>query len=129
MATLFVFACSRSHSTIQQMSNDLPECPTVRWRQALSDGDDLFTKKAIDASDRVLDALVAELAALDQPATEATVLPVVERAVRAFNSLNRKHQGYICTLERDELIGYIRAAAFAVGVNFATDVTYEWREW
>lgn len=93
------------------------------------EGDDIFTPQALDASDRALDEFLADLAALDQPATEAKALPVVERVVRRFNELNDEFGCFVETLEREELCEYIETALAAAGVRFDGDVTEQWREW
>ncbi|MBL8803826.1 MAG: hypothetical protein JNN27_17620 [Planctomycetes bacterium] len=111
------------------MFEKLPQRPTIPWRQRMDGGDDMFTPKALAASDRALDAFLSELASLDQPATEATALPAVERVVRKFNELNDKFGSFVETSEREELCAYIDAALKSVGVTFPGDVTYQWREW
>jgi hypothetical protein len=93
------------------------------------EGDDIFTPQALDASDRALDEFLADLAALDQPATEAKALPVVERVVRRFNVLHQEFDYFVDTLEREELCAYIDAALKAVGVTLSWEVTLQWREW
>lgn len=95
----------------------------------MTEGDYMFTPQALAASDRALDEFLAELAALVQPATEATALPVVERVVRRFNALNDEFGSFVETLEREELCEYIETALATAGVQVDGDVTLQWREW
>lgn len=95
----------------------------------MTDGDDVFTPQALAASDRALDDFLGELNSLDQPVSEATALPVVERVVRRFNALNDEFGYFVETLEREELCEYIETALAAAGVRFDGDITEQWREW
>ena len=130
LLALVAFAgCSGDSNSTNAMFSKLPPRPTIRWMESMAGGDDMFTPRAIRASDKALDTFLAELSDLGAQATRENALPVVERVVKHFNELNLKHDYFVETMEREELYVYFVAALAAVGVTYDHDVTEQWREW
>src|SRR5438067_13795600 len=89
--------------------------PTIGWKAQLDDGSDFFTEEAIAASDLLLDNY---LAALQAATNERTIWKAIETVVKGFDQLNIDHDGFIETMEREDLAEYIQKAAEEAGLVY-----------
>ena len=55
----------------------------------------------------------------------------IKKIVRAINKINDKHDGFIETMEREELCDFINNVVRKTGLDIEPniDLTEEWREW
>ncbi|MCZ4118987.1 hypothetical protein [Streptomyces sp. H39-S7] len=133
----------------------MTERPTTHWRRGVAeeaaelatgtlDPDcacmaELFPEGLLLETDAVLDTFEAELTAV-AGGGDAQIFAVVERVVRALNSVNEAHdEGAFETDERERLCAYIDEALTEQGVDVAAltarhgldryAVTDQWRDW
>jgi len=106
--------------------------PTERWRES----PEYPPREFIAQVDDALGLFESELAAL-AGLTDAEVVDVVERAVRALNHIDQEFGPVISTIEREDLGDYfddvlveagidVRALEARLGVHGITD---RWRDW
>ena len=104
----------------------------------------LWPDEMIQATDAVLDSFERDVAGLvehrREAATDADLLEVVERTVRALNAVNGRFQGAAYeTDERELLCEYIELVLQEVGIEAGDlarrngvrsgDITGPWRDW
>ncbi len=100
--------------------------PTRNWRRRLAEGDHEFTEEKIRAGEEVLEMFLGEVA--NSAGDEGRLQGSFERAVRAFNRMNRERGGFIETLEREELCEFFNRVADHVELKYSGgDITWEWR--
>lgn len=102
--------------------------PTIFWKSRMDEGDDIFTKDNILASEKALINYIKGLKLLKNP-TEEEILERVKKVVLEFNQLNEEFDYFIETMEREELYEFIDGVARAAGLDTDDDITEEWREW
>lgn len=104
--------------------------PMPRWRETLSDGDDLFTERNISESEVLLNAYVDKVKAATERRSAAAIYAATRSLVTCLDKIN-KRDAYIETLERDELGVLINAIIAATGFKVADgeDITAGWRGW
>lgn len=105
--------------------------PTLKWKQRMDDGDGAFNKKNISDTESALDAFIENLVAATEQQKANAVYAAVKKVVSNLNKLNEKHDSFIETTEREELVEYIHSAVRLTGfaIDKETDLTEEWREW
>ncbi|TKV70488.1 hypothetical protein [Rhizobium sp. AU243] len=106
------------------------QIPTLRWREAMAEGDELFNEADIATAETALNAFVDTVKAATSQQDAKTIRAAVKDIVLAINEINRR-SGMIETLERDELGVLIDAVVRASGFSLPDDedITAEWREW
>lgn len=101
---------------------------TQEWRKRLGEGDDQFTEENIAKTEVILQSYADEISIL-QEASDQNIFESVKKTVLYLNALNEKHDGFIDTLEREELCTFITEKAQQAGLDAEGDITEEWREW
>jgi hypothetical protein len=105
--------------------------PTTAWRRRKDEGDELFTDKAIDAVDTALKKYATTLIELTNEKKAPAIYNSIKKIVMALNSINDKHNGFIETMEREELCDFINTIVRMTGLEIepTIDLTEQWREW
>ncbi|GMT49352.1 MAG: hypothetical protein IEMM0008_0891 [bacterium] len=108
--------------------------PTLRWRERMLDGDDLFSEEIIYETNKVLDVFINRLIPLNGKSDRKQIEQIVKELVFQLNDLGGiegKYNNYIETLEREELCEFIDMAITVTGYELAEgeDITEDWREW
>ena len=102
--------------------------PTKAWRERMEaeeEPDEVFTEELLDITDAALDAFLDEL--VSAKGDKAKVKKCIERSVKKFNRLNRKHS-HIDTMEREELCEFFQIVADDHELESEDpDITWEWR--
>lgn len=83
--------------------------PTERWCERMKGGDDCFSGENIEATDKILDDFINQLAAATNEKKAGKVLSTIKKVVTALNKLNAKYN-HIETMEREELCAFIDSA-------------------
>lgn len=109
------------------MQSLIKQKPTFYWTERLNEGNRVFTTTLIAKSDKILDTYLHNLSkAKETP----EVWKAIEIVVKGFDKLNLEDDGFIDTIEKDELAGFIKYAAEQYGLKYEGDVTEEYRtEW
>jgi hypothetical protein len=98
--------------------------PTFYWIERMQDGGDVYTDTLIVKSDKLLDTYLHNLSkAKETP----EIWKAIEVVVKGFDKLNMEDDGFINTVEKEELAGFIKYAAETYGLKYEGDVTEEWR--
>jgi|SRR3954467_8567804 hypothetical protein len=109
------------------MQSLVKQKPTVYWIERLQDHNSVFTSALIAKSDKVLDTYLHNLSKAKET---AEIWKAIEIVVKAFDKLNLDDDGFIDTVEKEELAGFIKYAAETYGLKYEGDVTEEYRtEW
>ncbi|MBA9028349.1 hypothetical protein HNP81_003669 [Peribacillus huizhouensis] len=103
--------------------------PTNEWKKRMADGDDIFTLKNIEATNKVLDSFINNFKKLGVKPKKGEILENVKEVVIQLNELNDKYSYFIETMEREELYEFITEADRIAGLKVEGDITEEWREW
>ncbi|WP_249222094.1 hypothetical protein [Planococcus alpniumensis] len=101
---------------------------TQKWIMRMGDGDDQFTEENIAETEIVLQSYADEVSRLEEPFDE-NIFEKVKQTVLYLNTLNEKHDFFIETLEREELVTFIIEKAKQAGLDIKEDITERWREW
>jgi hypothetical protein len=92
--------------------------------------DALYTQADVERCGAIIDAYIAALGALPQPATPEAILEATEQTVIALNELNEAcNHSLIETDQREDLCHIIILAARDAGMEGDDDITEEWRDW
>ncbi len=102
-----------------------------RWRDAVTQGDTLFTGPGIDAVDRALaDFEVAAAAATGNPEVLAEVLRGIVVELDRLGGLDGVHGSFLETDEREELVPYLLDVIARHGLDTqGEDPTEPYRNW
>ena len=108
--------------------------PTVRWREEMREGDDLFTEEGISAVEAVLRNYAVRLGRLAPNARKEDILAAMKTAVIEVNKIGGiegRFDNFIETSEREELCEYLESLARTAGLELppGEDPTFEWRDW
>jgi hypothetical protein len=105
--------------------------PTIEWIKRLQEGDKGFSKNAIDDSEKLLNQYIENLKMAAKKENARAVYSASKKVVIGFNKLNDKHNGFIDTMEREELVDFLHQAIQITGfiLDDGMDITEEWREW
>ncbi|WP_051404879.1 hypothetical protein [Bacillus cihuensis] len=95
----------------------------------MADGDDIFTLKNIEATNKVLDSFINNFKKLGVKPKKGEILENVKEVVIQLNELNDKYGYFIETMDREELYEFITEADRIAGLKVEGDITEEWREW
>ncbi|OJY04410.1 MAG: hypothetical protein BGP04_03145 [Rhizobiales bacterium 62-17] len=106
------------------------EIPTPRWREAMADGDKLFSESDIAKAEALLNTFINAVKRATGAARAQDILAAVKDLVLGLNEIDAR-SGMIETLERDELGTLIDDVVRATGFKLTDgeDITSEWREW
>ena len=110
------------------------DLPTLRWRDEMNGGDDLFTEEGVAEVEAVLRKYAADLGELEAGEPSERILLAMKSAVLALNEiggLDGRHGNFIETSEREELCEYLFSLARGAGLVLAQgdDPTADWRDW
>jgi len=106
------------------------ELPTESWKIRMSEGDTSFTNINIELSETVLKEFIDLILKAVTAKKANKILAAVKKTTLAFNNLNDKHENFIETMEREELVAFMQRAVELTGFQLAgVDITEEWREW
>ena len=110
--------------------DELPEFkPTLKWKENIDDEDGMYSKVVVDETNEVLDRFIQQLRNIGQDNIEAEAKTSVKETILELNQLNKKYNGFIESVERDELCDFIEQAISILGISTEEDITEEWREW
>jgi len=109
----------------------LDKLPTVEWKRRKDEGDDLFTKDGIADVEGLLKEYVVNLANLTSKKKATNIYNSAKKVVTSLNKINAKNNGFVETMEREELCEFINTVIRVTGfeVDKDVDLTEEWREW
>ncbi|MBL7723259.1 MAG: hypothetical protein JNK27_03880 [Chitinophagaceae bacterium] len=115
----------------KQLAKLNTQLPTKKWKKRKAEGDDMFTAQNIKDTETLLAGFTANLATAAEQLKANAVYATIKKVVNNINKLNDKHESFIETLEREELVDYIHRAVRLTGFSITdnTDLTEEWREW
>jgi hypothetical protein len=105
--------------------------PTIDWKRRKEDGDELHTDKALTSVETLLKDYLHKLADMTTQKKAANIYNSVKKLTTALNKINERNDGFIETMEREELSEFINTVIRETGLNIDKDVdlTQEWREW
>lgn len=105
--------------------------PTIRWTNCLQEGDVNFNEVCIKDSEKLLDRFIDELADISKSKKASAIYSKVKNVVNEFNKLSKRHDGFIETLEREELVDFVTKATLLTGfkIDENIDITEEIRQW
>lgn len=106
------------------------QIPTPRWRESMTEGDQLFNEVDIATAETALNAFVDAVKTATSQQDAQAIQAAVKDIVLAINEINAR-SGMIETLERDELGVLIDTVVRTTGFSLTDDedITAEWREW
>lgn len=105
--------------------------PTANWLKRMHDGDSLFNETNIRESADLLDNFINNLVDATKTKKASTVYSKIKNVVSGFNKLNKKNNGFVETMEREELADFIERASKLTGfvIDEGVDITEETRQW
>lgn len=105
--------------------------PTTNWRHRLSEGDSIFNESNILESEIILDSFIDNLAIATKSKKASSIYSTAKKVTESFNKANKKHNDFIDTMEREELVDFIENAIKLTGFKFdnGIDITEDWRQW
>ncbi|MEM5565270.1 hypothetical protein WNY78_09150 [Psychroserpens sp. AS72] len=124
-------------------SEILKESPCLRWTQSLKENeifrntksdeyveDFWFNNNIIKDSEVLITDYLEKLTIACSKRSGIQIYNAVKWFVKKLNTLNNRNNGFIETLERDELGVFIDKTIERTGLKIDdTDITEEWREW
>jgi hypothetical protein len=105
--------------------------PVIKWNIRMKEGDNVFTKNNLQSSSNILNNFIDELIIAAKSKKATSVYSKAKRVIEDFNKLNHNSNGFIETIERDELVDFIEKAIKLTGflIEEGVDITEDWREW
>ncbi|MEH6449446.1 MAG: hypothetical protein V7765_12300 [Oleispira sp.] len=105
--------------------------PTSNWKSRVQDGDEEFTGNSISDVEDILVEFILNLSDYTAQKKHLPIYNSVKKIVKLINAANRKNDGFIDTLEREELCEFINSAIRKTGFTLdeTTDLTEQWRDW
>lgn len=105
--------------------------PTTNWRHRLNDGDLIFNDSNILESEIILDSFIDNLAIATKSKKASSIYSTAKKVTESFNKANQKHNDFIDTMEREELVDFIENAIKLTGfkIDSGVDITEDWRQW
>lgn len=105
--------------------------PTSNWRHRLNDGDSIFNNSIILESETILDSFIDNLTIATKSKKASSIYTTAKKVTESFNKVNQKHNDFIGTKEREELVQFIENAIKLTGVKIdsGVDITEDWRQW
>ena len=107
------------------------QSPILIWKKRMDEGDNNFTIDNIKETDKLLCFFMDNLIEALALKKANIIFSATKKLTQNLNKLNEKHQYFIETLEREEIVDYIHTAIKLTGfiIEKETDLTEEWREW
>ena len=120
-----LFGCSSNSSELKKSK------PTSNWRHRLNDGDSIFNNSNILESETILDSFIDNLTIATKSKKASSIYTTAKKVTESFNKVNQKHNDFIGTKEREELVQFIENAIKLTGVKIdsGVDITEDWRQW
>jgi hypothetical protein len=105
--------------------------PTDNWLIRMNEGDSIFSISNISEAAELLDNFIDSLIESTKTKKASSVFSKVKNTVMSFNKLNNKHNGFIETLEREELVDFIEQGTKLTGlvIEPGVDITEDYRQW
>jgi len=105
--------------------------PTIEWKKRKDEGDEIFTDKAISDAENILTNYLESIAEFTKAKKASNIYNSIKKVVSALNKINDKNNGFIDTMEREELCDFINAIVRMTGlkIDASIDLTEQWREW
>jgi len=115
----------------KQVASFAQKSPTAKWKTRKKEGDNLFTNKAIAEIEYILKEYCKELTELTKQKKVSSIYNSVKKITTSINKINNKYNGFIETLEREELCEFINKIIRSTGLSIDDhiDLTEDWREW
>jgi hypothetical protein len=107
------------------------QLPTLDWTISMLEGDSCFTEKNIHDSQVLFNSFLAQLILAASKKDATKIFSELNKATKAFNKLQKKHNGFIETLEREQIIAFFEKAIKLTGfqIEEGLDLTQDIREW
>ncbi len=120
-----------SASNLNELELLKKKSPAVAWTTRMKEGDNNFTAKNIEDSEKLLTTFLDNLLVATEHKKASSIYAAAKKVTQGFNKLNDKYGSFIETLEREELVDYIHKAIRMTGFRIEPeiDMTEEWREW
>jgi hypothetical protein len=98
--------------------------PFARWK-----GD--RPAAAITAAHRIFRSTIDQLIALGPTPTRVAAEPILRACIDQFNRLNAAHDGFIETMEREDIADHFARVVHVAGLAEygSADLTEQWRDW
>ena len=105
--------------------------PTIDWNKRLIEGDTIFNETNITETSILLDNFIEELKISVVKVNSKGIFSATKKVVKSLNTLNKKLEYFIDTMEREELCEYVDKCIIETGfqIKKGFDITEEWREW
>lgn len=105
--------------------------PTSNWRHRLNEGDSIFNDSNILESETILDSFINNLAIATKSRKASSIYTTAKKVTESFNKVIQKHNDFIDTMEREELVEFIENAIKLTGfkIDSGVDITEDWRQW
>lgn len=109
----------------------IDKLPTADWILRKEDGDELFTDEGITSVETLLKDYLLTLADLATKKKAANIYKSIKKVTTALNKINDRNNGFIETMEREELCEFLNTVVRETGLDIDKDIdlTEEWREW
>jgi hypothetical protein len=105
--------------------------PTSNWRNRLNEGDSFFNNSNILESEIILDNFIDNLVIATKSKKASLIYSTAKKVTESFNKAIQKHNDFIDTMEREELVDFIVNAIKLTGfkIDNGVDITEDWRQW
>jgi hypothetical protein len=104
---------------------DLAALQRLRDQRFFESWDDFIAPERVKASEASVQRLIDDLVVLGPQPTEEATRQAVQECVRRFNMID---DGWICTIEREDIYEQIGRVVDACGFNYQEDWLHE-RDW
>jgi hypothetical protein len=113
---------------ILELGNNLP---TKAWTTRKDEGDNIFTDEGIVTIEILLKNYLQTLVELTNQKKATHIYNSIKKLVLSINKINKKNNGFIKTMEREEVCEFINNAVRKTGLEIDNniDLTEEWRDW
>lgn len=115
--------------TVTSLEDLLKFKPTLKWKESFDEDIGLYSEVIINETNEILDQFIFQLITIEQEKVESKLKLCVKEVVLQLNKLNKNHNYFIETDEREELYEFIDQAARIMGVVTDEDITEAWRDW
>jgi len=115
--------------TVTLLENLLKFKPTSKWEKSVDEDNGLYSKIIVNEANEILDHFIFQLMKIESENMGYKLKLCVKDVVLQLNKLNKKHDYFIETDEREDLYEFIDQAARVMGVVTDGDITDEWRNW
>jgi hypothetical protein len=115
----------------EQLLSLKEQLPTLDWTKSMLEGDSCFTEKNIYDSEVLFNSFLDQLILGATKKDANKIYSGLTTATMAFNKLQKKHNGFIETFEREQIIDFFEKAIKMTGfqIEEGLDMTQDIREW